>query len=131
MTKQEYMKEYHQRYYEKNKEKILARNKAWKEVNYGRFKELAAKWHRSPKGRAYERFRRTGWSPEQYEAAYKAQQGLCAICGVFKEKLDADHCHLTGKRRGLLCHLCNIALGSFRDNQQSIRRALEYLKRYQ
>jgi hypothetical protein len=43
-------------------------------------------------------------------------------------KLMVDHCHATGKVRGLLCHNCNRALGLLKDDKSTIRRALEYLE---
>lgn len=38
-----------------------------------------------------------------------------------------DHCHDTGRVRGMLCHGCNTALGKLGDNVAGLRRALEYL----
>lgn len=63
------------------------------------------------------------------------QSGLCAICGgegfTMKEchslKLVVDHCHATGKVRGLLCHNCNRALGLLKDSSESLRCAINYL----
>jgi hypothetical protein len=39
-----------------------------------------------------------------------------------------DHCHITGKVRGLLCSKCNKALGLFSDNLNTLEQALKYLK---
>jgi hypothetical protein len=39
-----------------------------------------------------------------------------------------DHCHATGKVRGLLCHNCNRALGLMQDNIENIKRAADYLE---
>jgi hypothetical protein len=53
---------------------------------------------------------------------------VCAICRKrSKERLCVDHCHLTGMVRGLLCHACNLALGSLKDDQASLVAALAYL----
>lgn len=54
------------------------------------------------------------------------QGGHCACCPE-TEGLCVDHCHTTGKVRGLLCHHCNRALGLFRDNPEYITNALNYL----
>jgi hypothetical protein len=38
-----------------------------------------------------------------------------------------DHCHITKKFRGWLCHKCNRGLGAFGDNKNKIVNALNYL----
>ncbi len=62
-----------------------------------------------------------------FDALFQIQQGRCAICGISQEELDAkyprhapvyrrfiiDHCHSTGKIRGLLCNPCNNLLGAY------------------
>ena len=56
----------------------------------------------------------------------------CKICGSRdpgpKGVFAVDHCHKTSKVRGLLCYLCNIGLGSFRDNQDFLASAITYLE---
>lgn len=63
------------------------------------------------------------------------QQGVCAICkqlasGMLnsRARLAVDHCHTTGKIRGLLCGGCNVGLGHFKDNPEYLANAIEYLK---
>ena len=52
-----------------------------------------------------------GMSREEYDKMYKRQNGRCAICGYKPTPpyrgLNVDHCHKTGKNRGLLCSYCN------------------------
>jgi hypothetical protein len=43
-------------------------------------------------------------------------------------ELAVDHCHTTGKVRGLLCSTCNTALGSFQDNPAYLKAAIHYLE---
>lgn len=69
--------------------------------------------------------------------AWEAQSGCCAICSrsLVREwqkpnTVAADHCHRTGKTRGLLCATCNRALGSFGDDVHKLRRAVSYLERH-
>jgi hypothetical protein len=40
-----------------------------------------------------------------------------------------DHNHKTGEYRGALCKVCNKALGSFKDDIDVLRKAIEYLNR--
>lgn len=61
---------------------------------------------------------------DEYES-FVAQP--CAICGA-EENIVVDHCHATGSVRGALCATCNTALGLFRDNPESMRRAAAYLE---
>ena len=64
----------------------------------------------------------------------QAQGGFCGIC---KEELlsgpatHIDHDHATGAVRGLLCRLCNTALGKFKDSPELLRRAAEYLEKHE
>jgi hypothetical protein len=54
--------------------------------------------------------RRYGLSSEMLEAITQAQKGTCAICHRPGKRLNVDHCHKSGKVRGLLCHRCNTAI---------------------
>lgn len=63
------------------------------------------------------------------------QNGRCKICDI--EAKDAmwsvlvvDHCHATGKIRGLLCNSCNVGLGKFKDNPRLVEKALGYLNEF-
>lgn len=80
------------------------------------------------------KFRRYGISPEQFVEMYVAQDGRCKICrrrrapfGNARDSIAIDHCHATGKIRGLLCNDCNRGLGSFVDNPEFLRSAIGYL----
>jgi hypothetical protein len=69
---------------------------------------------------------------EDYENLFKAQNGLCAVCQQpSKKKLNVDHCHTTGKVRGLLCWNCNIGIGKFKDNTNVLQNAITYLKHHE
>jgi Recombination endonuclease VII len=83
---------------------------------------------RDPPKRRTDLKRRYGISAAEYEALLAKQDGACAICRKrSKERLCVDHCHLTGRIRGLLCHACNLALGYLKDDQASLVAALAYL----
>jgi hypothetical protein len=68
---------------------------------------------------------------KEYDELEKAQEYKCAICknlrGLSRFGLHIDHCHKTGKIRGLLCQSCNMGLGNFKDNPSLLLKAVEYL----
>lgn len=84
------------------------------------------------KSRGYDLKRTYGLSLEDYKHLLEKQNGVCAICQQPEtvdryKNLAVDHCHETGKIRGLLCVNCNKGLGHFKDKKESLKRALEYL----
>lgn len=68
----------------------------------------------------------------QYNQMLKNQNNKCSICysevANGKGAFHVDHCHTTGKIRGLLCHYCNVGLGNFKDNIATLANAIQYLK---
>jgi hypothetical protein len=67
-------------------------------------------------------------TPEQYADLLTEQSGRCAICRVAPlGPLVVDHNHDTGEVRGLLCDSCNMGLGRFREDAETLRVAAEYL----
>lgn len=72
-----------------------------------------------------------GISADQYDAMLDHQDFKCAICGSRESSwgsLAIDHCHKTGKVRGLLCFNCNTSIGKLNDDPALLRRAAEYLE---
>lgn len=67
----------------------------------------------------------------EYNALMKSQKHRCLICRIHKDELTrglvVDHCHDTGKVRGLLCQRCNTAIGMIDDSPQMCARASMYL----
>lgn len=77
----------------------------------------------------------------EYQEMFNKQNGTCAIC--FKEEkaktsrlinceslsLAVDHCHTTGKVRGLLCMKCNRAIGLLEDSTDNLNNAIKYLNK--
>jgi hypothetical protein len=78
-----------------------------------------------------------GISLDDYERLLDAQGGKCAICGRGEGRKDertgtayryaVDHCHATNELRGLLCSMCNHAIGYLDDSPELLRRAIAYL----
>jgi hypothetical protein len=82
-----------------------------------------------------------GITLSEYRSLLQKQDSRCAICGQIesainwktkeKKSLAVDHCHSTGKVRGLLCQSCNTALGSFNDDVSLLAKAIAYLSNNQ
>ena len=68
---------------------------------------------------------------DEYHSKYESQDFACDICGSEIFPLHVDHCHVSGKFRGLLCNSCNNGLGRFRDNPARLKTAALYLEKYQ
>jgi hypothetical protein len=69
-------------------------------------------------------------TPEEFSLMLGEQEGKCAICFTFDwghTSPSVDHCHVTGKIRGLLCNNCNRGLGLFKDNKELLENAAKYL----
>jgi hypothetical protein len=71
----------------------------------------------------------------EYNVILKNQKHKCKICGVQEKHcnrgLFVDHNHETGSVRALLCHHCNSGLGHFRDRQEFLLKAVDYLNEYE
>lgn len=79
--------------------------------------------------------RNYGITSLEYDELLSQQDNSCAICQNSAidngKRLAVDHCHVTGKVRGLLCHKCNNAIGLLYDSSKVLFRAFEYLKRFE
>ena len=81
--------------------------------------------------------RQFGIGIKEYDIMLKSQNGVCDICSSPESAINphtkkarnmaVDHCHKTGKIRGLLCSLCNSAIGNFDDDIDRLRAAIQYL----
>jgi hypothetical protein len=73
--------------------------------------------------------RKYGITIEEFERISKDQGDRCKTClrGTDEIWLCVDHCHTSGKIRGLLCNTCNSALGGVNDNVETLENMIEYL----
>jgi hypothetical protein len=79
--------------------------------------------------------RKYGITPEWYERTLAAQGGVCAICGSDRKTqgqsyFPVDHCHESGKVRGILCVECNHAIGRLDKFPDWAERATAYLAQF-
>ena len=58
----------------------------------------------------------------------KKQNNKCKICNnIFDKAPHVDHCHTTGKIRGMLCKNCNLGIGNLQDSVDVLQNAINYL----
>jgi hypothetical protein len=132
-----YLKKYRKEYQSKNKDKM----KEYQEKNK---ESLAEKRHKKyyanidlsrkkaredHKKNPFRKYRALGITTEEILNKKIEQKGLCAICKQ-KRHLCVDHCHVTKKLRGLLCRQCNVSLGLFKDNLDTLKNAVSYIEIY-
>jgi hypothetical protein len=112
------------RRYAADPEKSLVRYRAWKAANPEKARLIDANCKTK---KAY------GITIAERDAMLAAQEG-CAVCGVdkpgSKKGWHIDHCHDTKKVRGILCHHCNVAAGSAKDDPVRLRAIADYLERH-
>lgn len=80
----------------------------------------------------YHRARTYGLSIDDVASMKDKQGNKCAICKIYEEhssrELVVDHCHRTGRVRGLLCFKCNAGLGQLQDSVEMLKAAIIYLE---
>jgi hypothetical protein len=103
----------------KHAERIKLYNKKWRTEHPAVYDSTLSKFYRIKY--------KYGITREEYEKMILDQNGLCGVCGVLMRVPNVDHCHETGKVRGLLCVHCNSGLGSFSDDVNIMRQAIKYL----
>lgn len=145
-SRAEYMKEY----YAKNPEKFKKRTPEQRaQYNANRREKYAAcaktrekaksaakAWaENNPDGKKAQRLAAAyGISLSDFKEMMATQNNACAICG-YSDMSDpkmfpvVDHCHTTGKIRGILCASCNHGLGKFKDDVTRLMLAAAYLSR--
>ena len=128
----------------KNKDLVNSRIAKDKELNREKYRTM----QRNSRNKKIEKYRtrdilnkfKGQITFEDYKKMFDDQKGLCAICAKPEKKksrvkgnvcrLAIDHNQKTGEIRKLLCHACNVAIGSFKEDINLIERAIEYIKKH-
>ena len=118
-----YMKEYRQN----NKDQIAKQKKGYRDRPGN--KEKVQKQHLK---------RKYDLTQEEYDKMLEQQNNKCVICGDYEtnkrkgeiQSLSVDHCHKTGKIRGLLCNNCNLTLGYSKEDIYRLNKCIEFIKKW-
>ena len=105
----------------KNGEATRQREARWRENNPDKVRAGYTK-HRLKK--------KFNLTPEEYQEMFDLQGQRCLICKCSEGMFCIDHCHATKVIRGILCRDCNLLLGMAKDNPNTLRAAIIYLKKY-
>lgn len=101
--------------------------------NKNKRKETNKAYYLNNKEKYY--LRNYGITLDEYNKMYDDQKGCCKICGEHQDSFSinfaVDHCHTTGKVRGLLCSNCNRGVGYLKDSTTILQSAIDYLKEHQ
>lgn len=111
------------------------------DFRWSKLSKQAQKLREDPEFLAKHRMRTRRWhlktayglTLDEFDKMLESQGGGCAICGKKPEagkpktRMVVDHCHTTGKVRGILCDLCNTAIGKFQDSKELLLKAAKYL----
>jgi len=113
----------HREWSQNNAERLLEYQRRWREENPEKYRQI---WRAAA-------LRKYGLTIAQYDAMLAAQNSACMICRLAfddtPKSIHVDHCHGTGRVRGLLCSGCNTGIGCLQDSPEILRRASEYLRR--
>lgn len=154
-NKKECIKASQKKYYEKHKDIIKDKSKAYnsteerkdymvnyRESNKDKLNGHSRKYKKKPRSKKISKNghlkRKFGITLDDYNNMLTEQGGKCMICkntetsvenktGNVKD-LAVDHCHSTGKIRGLLCFRCNTTIGRFEDDIELLKSAIKYIE---
>lgn len=120
-------------WYQRNRERAKQKYRDWREENIDKVrayrKQNRAKHYRQEVMRKY------GVDEGWFDAQLKKQGNRCECCnrkfawGDKQKTPHVDHCHESGKVRGILCNRCNFVLGLSNDDQDLLSTLAEYLRK--
>jgi hypothetical protein len=119
-------------------ERQAENQRKWAKANPDKMKEIERKrrerYKSDPKLKLKERnrglLRKYGITDEEYLKMLEKQNGVCKLCRrpPNEKKFHVDHCHETGRIRGVLCHQCNWYLGVIERDVEILDRIKGYLE---
>ena len=120
------MTTYHQKWYQKNKERVLAKSRAYRLAHKEQYRKYSYNYT----------LKKLGLTASDYEQMKSAQDNKCFICHKTETvrqngllmPLAVDHCHATGRVRKLLCRKCNTCLGLADENTIIFKSMINYLE---
>jgi hypothetical protein len=101
----------------------------WRAKNREKHNQQARESHNRNKAkhinrnRNYHLLKKYGITLEQKIEMIEIQEGKCKICNTefsCTRATHVDHCHATGKIRGILCHVCNTKLAWYERHKEEI-----------
>lgn len=110
----------HNRYYADDKNNVRTKYKEYYRANKSKFKRES---FRNNLRRKY------GLTIDSYQALLKGQNNKCLICDSDfqgNNRPCVDHCHRTGKVRGILCRRCNLSI-SYLEDKTFVQKAIDYI----
>jgi len=113
------------RYRIKHREKRLEYCREYRKNNPEKFKEYDKIGNQKKRQKLY------GISPEQFDTLLENQGDRCIVCSTNspgKKGWCVDHCHETGRIRGILCGKCNMGIGLFDDSTEILKKVISYLE---
>jgi len=116
-----------------------AKSNTWRKANQDKnSKNSVNSQRRNPTRVKQAKLSQYGITQADWDEMFRNQGGVCAICRKPETKFDkrhlklrklcVDHCHRTGKVRGLLCGKCNSAIGLLNDDPALFEAGSAYLK---
>lgn len=134
--KQAQIAEVSKKWREENRERVEANTRAYNQQNREKVNEWQRNYRKLNGARINlnSRNRRYGLQDGEFIALLLSQDHLCPICGDHLKgdiRTVVDHCHATSLVRGILCTVCNRAIGMLGDTSINVLRAAEYLQNFE
>lgn len=150
---------YHADWYAKHREHVLANQKQYYATNRAKKKKAVDAYRGDPivkaklaaKQKEYNKrnkdkvvrtrrhhhlLKKYGLGLDGYDKLLTSQNSCCALCDLplpphsDKRDVHVDHCHRTGKVRGIVHRACNVIIGYAMENTQLLRKAVSYIERH-